>query len=487
MAKGIWHSGTSRRAAPRIVRCILWDANAAAILANSARQHLPVRTRNCWARPRQVLSTTYRTRTITTTSNAATATARRWATASAGAPAPRCRRRRSRAWSVCCARSIHWCRSASRNQRRHRAGSAHGARANGDAGASRPAVESLLRLRHSRCRRGRAQDARQGRRRHHPQSRDAAVPPVQRLRERFRGDHLAAIRAVADDHAGAQLRAAERWIGRAAGRAGLCVSVRPERSRHRGRSVRIGARRTARRDVCADDRRAPAQRMAVADSASSDGQDRTPRSRDYLLVTAAHIEAAHNDGYDLRTIQGYIYQPCNPEPACIPPAAEPIYRACKSADTDCAIFLESERAVFEANGYIGAYPAAPRRNLAMRIPRPIATATDCRTVSNTRLAQVRRRIGLRRRRNRGCRRIPAGGHRHQRSVRRRHQRTLLPREQHLRGWLRWVLTPACYPRTPRASTRESDPIQTNSSEKPISHQPSRHPNVKTRKLFAHIA
>jgi hypothetical protein len=94
---------------------------------------------------------------------------------------------------------------------------------------------------------------------------------------------------------------------------------------------------------------------------------------DYLLVTPAHIEAAHNDGYDLRTIQGYIFQPCNPEPACIPPAAEPIYRACKSADTDCAVFLESERAVFEANGYIGAYPAGAAKKLGYAYP---ATDSD---------------------------------------------------------------------------------------------------------------
>jgi hypothetical protein len=96
--------------------------------------------------------------------------------------------------------------------------------------------------------------------------------------------------------------------------------------------------------------------------------------RDYLLVTTpAHIEAAHADGYNLRTIQGYIFQPCNPEPACIPPAAEPIYRACKSADADCAVFLESERAVFEANGYVDAYPAGAAKKLGYAYP---ATDSD---------------------------------------------------------------------------------------------------------------
>lgn len=47
-----------------------------------------------------------------------------------------------------------------------------------------------------------------------------------------------------------------------------------------------------------------------------------PGGKDYLLATTvAEIEAAHAAGYNLRTIQGYIYQPCTPEPACIPPDA----------------------------------------------------------------------------------------------------------------------------------------------------------------------
>ena len=95
--------------------------------------------------------------------------------------------------------------------------------------------------------------------------------------------------------------------------------------------------------------------------------------RDYLLATPTHIEPFHADGYNLRTIQGYIYQPCTPEPACIPPAAQPIYRACKAADSDCATFLESERAVFEANGYTTAYPAGSDKKLGYAYP---ATDTD---------------------------------------------------------------------------------------------------------------
>jgi len=95
--------------------------------------------------------------------------------------------------------------------------------------------------------------------------------------------------------------------------------------------------------------------------------------RDYLLATPTHIEPFHADGYNLRTIQGYIYQPCTPEPACIPPAAQPIYRACKAADSDCATFLESERAVFEANGYTTAYPAGSDKKLGYAYS---ATDTD---------------------------------------------------------------------------------------------------------------
>jgi len=90
--------------------------------------------------------------------------------------------------------------------------------------------------------------------------------------------------------------------------------------------------------------------------------------RDYLLVTPQHIETAHADKYNLRTIQGFLYQPCAPEPACIPPAAQPIYRACKLADTDCAIFLESERAAFEANGYTAAYPIGTDKKLGYAYP-----------------------------------------------------------------------------------------------------------------------
>ena len=80
--------------------------------------------------------------------------------------------------------------------------------------------------------------------------------------------------------------------------------------------------------------------------------------RDFtLMTTTADIEQARSDGFNLRTIQGYIYQQCSPEPQCIPPAAQKFYRECNASIDDCATFLESERATFEANGYTTAYPS----------------------------------------------------------------------------------------------------------------------------------
>jgi hypothetical protein len=96
--------------------------------------------------------------------------------------------------------------------------------------------------------------------------------------------------------------------------------------------------------------------------------------RDHLLVTTtADIEYAHSGGYNLRTIQGYIYQSCTPEPACVPPAAQALYRECSAAAGDCATFLESERAQFEASGYTSAYPPNTNKKLGYAYP---ATDSD---------------------------------------------------------------------------------------------------------------
>lgn len=94
--------------------------------------------------------------------------------------------------------------------------------------------------------------------------------------------------------------------------------------------------------------------------------------RDYLLATTKdEIEAAHRAGYSLRTIQGYIYQPCTPEPACIPPAAQKLWR--EYADADCAVFLESERNAFEAAHYTDACPTGATKMIGYAYP---ATDSD---------------------------------------------------------------------------------------------------------------
>ena len=91
--------------------------------------------------------------------------------------------------------------------------------------------------------------------------------------------------------------------------------------------------------------------------------------RDFLLLTTtADIQQAHTDGFNLRTIQGYIYQTCSPEPTCIPSGAQKFYRECNTTIDDCATFLESERTTFEGNGYTGAYPATSSKVLGYAYP-----------------------------------------------------------------------------------------------------------------------
>ena len=74
------------------------------------------------------------------------------------------------------------------------------------------------------------------------------------------------------------------------------------------------------------------------------------------------------DDYDLRTIQGYIFQPCAPEPDCIPPGAQNLWRKYRVADDDCAVFLNDERPAFEAAGYTVACPAGSTTMLGYAYP-----------------------------------------------------------------------------------------------------------------------
>jgi hypothetical protein len=88
---------------------------------------------------------------------------------------------------------------------------------------------------------------------------------------------------------------------------------------------------------------------------------------DIMLVNnASDIQAAHNDGYSLRTIQGYVYQQCSPEPLCMPPGTQNLYRKCNSSN-DCATFLSSEAAnTFSI--YTNVYPAGSNPLLGYAYP-----------------------------------------------------------------------------------------------------------------------
>ena len=92
-------------------------------------------------------------------------------------------------------------------------------------------------------------------------------------------------------------------------------------------------------------------------------------SRDFLLLTsAAHVQTATNAGYQYRGREGYVYQACTPEPTCIPQGAERLWLKCKTADDDCAVFLERDRAGFEAQGYTSAYPTGSNMVLGYAYP-----------------------------------------------------------------------------------------------------------------------
>lgn len=107
--------------------------------------------------------------------------------------------------------------------------------------------------------------------------------------------------------------------------------------------------------------------------------------RDFMLVTSdstignSHIEMADTAGYNLRNIQGYIYQRCTPESTCVPPGAKRFYRACKIENPgpnqyyDCANFIEGEKPTFDAAGYTIAYPGSDTL-LGYAYP---ATNSDC--------------------------------------------------------------------------------------------------------------
>lgn len=78
-----------------------------------------------------------------------------------------------------------------------------------------------------------------------------------------------------------------------------------------------------------------------------------------LVTTEPELETLHAQGYHYRGIEGYIYEPCAPEQDCVPEGAQRLWRKCNNSVKvpNCATFLESERAAFEANGFTAAFPA----------------------------------------------------------------------------------------------------------------------------------
>lgn len=68
------------------------------------------------------------------------------------------------------------------------------------------------------------------------------------------------------------------------------------------------------------------------------------------------ISAARSAGYQLEGIEGYLYptcgaNPCAANPGCNPPGTTPLHRRYHPELDDYALFPESERAAFEAQGY----------------------------------------------------------------------------------------------------------------------------------------
>ena len=79
----------------------------------------------------------------------------------------------------------------------------------------------------------------------------------------------------------------------------------------------------------------------------------TDPNRDITYTTdSTGLRSFHSAGYELDGIEGYVYQRCTPEPACIPSGAVRLYRLYNVARDDYAIFPESELAQKQAEGYV---------------------------------------------------------------------------------------------------------------------------------------
>ncbi len=77
------------------------------------------------------------------------------------------------------------------------------------------------------------------------------------------------------------------------------------------------------------------------------------RNRDVTYTTdAAGLSSFRGVGYELDGVEGYIYQRCTPEPACIPAGAVRLYRLYNASRDDYAVFPESELPQKVAEGYV---------------------------------------------------------------------------------------------------------------------------------------
>ncbi|HEV8240576.1 MAG TPA: S8 family serine peptidase [Thermoanaerobaculia bacterium] len=82
----------------------------------------------------------------------------------------------------------------------------------------------------------------------------------------------------------------------------------------------------------------------------ADSQD-VNRDVSYATTITEVLGFKNGFGYDLDGIEGYIYQPCTPEPSCIPAGAVRLYRRYNSTRLDYAIFPESELVSMASLGY----------------------------------------------------------------------------------------------------------------------------------------
>jgi hypothetical protein len=81
---------------------------------------------------------------------------------------------------------------------------------------------------------------------------------------------------------------------------------------------------------------------------------KSPTTSDWdttYTTDAAGLVAFKGAGYELDGIEGYIYQRCTPEPACIPTGAVRLYRLYNATRDDFAIFPESQLAAMQSAGY----------------------------------------------------------------------------------------------------------------------------------------